>query len=115
MKRLLREWNWKRHHRQLQTLELLVMDVDGVLTDGGLWLDGEGQLKAPEEKPDEIGPVSGRHLLGPGDLEERKKRQGEQGCGGHGQGFCHPPGGHEHRDGGQPVARNREVSALGQE
>ena len=30
--------------RQLNDLQLLVLDVDGVLTDGGLWFDAEGQL-----------------------------------------------------------------------
>ena len=29
---------------QLQRMELLVLDVDGVLTDGGLWFDASGQL-----------------------------------------------------------------------
>ena len=28
-----------RHRRQLQRMQLLVLDVDGVLTDGGLWFD----------------------------------------------------------------------------
>jgi len=35
---------WWRLRRTLQQLELLVLDVDGVLTDGGLWFDAEGQL-----------------------------------------------------------------------
>ena len=33
-----------RLRRTFQQLELLVLDVDGVLTDGGLWFDAEGQL-----------------------------------------------------------------------
>ncbi len=40
-------WNqlgWWRLRRQLNNLKLLVVDVDGVLTDGGLWFDSEGQL-----------------------------------------------------------------------
>ena len=40
-------WNqlgWWRLRRQLNQLQLLVLDVDGVLTDGGLWFDADGQL-----------------------------------------------------------------------
>ena len=44
MKKLLREWQWQWQRQALQDLELLVMDVDGVLTDGGLWIDAQGQL-----------------------------------------------------------------------
>ena len=35
-------WWWRR--RQLRRMKLLVLDVDGVLTDGGLWFDPDGQL-----------------------------------------------------------------------
>ena len=45
MRQLLREWQWQRQRQALRTLELLVLDVDGVLTDGGLWFDGQGQLQ----------------------------------------------------------------------
>ena len=39
------QWlTWWQLRRTLQQLELLVLDVDGVLTDGGLWFDAEGQL-----------------------------------------------------------------------
>ena len=41
---LLRGLAWWRLRRTFQHLELLVLDVDGVLTDGGLWFDAEGQL-----------------------------------------------------------------------
>ena len=40
-------WNqlvWWRMRRRLNDVQLLVLDVDGVLTDGGLWFDAEGQL-----------------------------------------------------------------------
>ena len=36
------------HHRlqkKLKTIKLLVLDVDGVLTDGGLWFDPAGKLQ----------------------------------------------------------------------
>lgn len=39
MRLLLREWHWRLRRQRLATLELLVLDVDGVLTDGGLWFD----------------------------------------------------------------------------
>ena len=35
-------WWWRR--RQLRRMKLLVLDVDGVLTDGGLWFGPDGQL-----------------------------------------------------------------------
>ena len=44
MRRLLREWRWQRLTTSLTQVELLVLDVDGVLTDGGLWLDQELSL-----------------------------------------------------------------------
>ena len=40
MKRL----RWWGCRQRLSEIELLVMDVDGVLTDGGLWFDASGQL-----------------------------------------------------------------------
>ena len=47
-----------RHHRlkkKLKTIELLVLDVDGVLTDGGLWLDSEGNLQKRFDVRDGLG------------------------------------------------------------
>ena len=35
-------WWWLQ--RRLCKVQLLVLDVDGVLTDGGLWFSGDGQL-----------------------------------------------------------------------
>ena len=35
-------WWWLQ--RRLRDVQLLVLDVDGVLTDGGLWFSAEGQL-----------------------------------------------------------------------
>ena len=40
----MRGWRWWRLGKQLRRIKLLVLDVDGVLTDGGLWLDAKGQL-----------------------------------------------------------------------
>lgn len=55
MRRLLREWNWKKQHSVLAALELLVLDVDGVLTDGGLWFDAQGQLQKRFDVRDGLG------------------------------------------------------------
>lgn len=51
MRRL--RWWWLRH--QLRTVELLVLDVDGVLTDGGLWFDAEGKLNKRFDVRDGLG------------------------------------------------------------
>ena len=40
----MRALRWWWHRGQLQRMQLLVLDVDGVLTDGGLWFDASGQL-----------------------------------------------------------------------
>ena len=55
MQRLLREWSWHRHRSPLSALELVVMDVDGVLTDGGLWYDAQGQLQKRFDVRDGLG------------------------------------------------------------
>ncbi|KZR85038.1 3-deoxy-D-manno-octulosonate 8-phosphate phosphatase KdsC [Synechococcus sp. MIT S9509] len=55
MQRLLREWNWYRQRRPLAALEMLVMDVDGVLTDGGLWIDAHGELQKRFDVRDGLG------------------------------------------------------------
>ena len=40
----MRSLHWWWHRQQLRRMKLLVLDVDGVLTDGGLWYDSSGQL-----------------------------------------------------------------------
>ena len=40
----MRSWRWWRLGKRLRHIRLLVLDVDGVLTDGGLWFDASGQL-----------------------------------------------------------------------
>ena len=40
----MRGWRWWGLGKQLRRIKLLVLDVDGVLTDGGLWFDDNGQL-----------------------------------------------------------------------
>ena len=55
MQRLLREWRWQRLRTTLAQLKLLVLDVDGVLTDGGIWLDQEGRLQKRFDVRDGLG------------------------------------------------------------
>ena len=40
----MRGWRWWGIGKRLRRIKLLVLDVDGVLTDGGLWFDASGQL-----------------------------------------------------------------------
>ena len=46
-------WLWIRP--QLRRMKLLVLDVDGVLTDGGLWYDPNGQLSKRFDVRDGLG------------------------------------------------------------
>ena len=55
MRGLLREWHWHRHHKKLIDIQLLVLDVDGVLTDGGLWLNQDGELQKRFDVRDGLG------------------------------------------------------------
>jgi len=55
MRQLLREFQWQRQRSVLASLELLVLDVDGVLTDGGLWFDSVGQLQKRFDVRDGLG------------------------------------------------------------
>ena len=38
------EIKWKLIYKKLKKIELLILDVDGVLTDGGLWFDCDGKV-----------------------------------------------------------------------
>lgn len=55
MKALLRSLQWRQKHRALLKIELLVLDVDGVLTDGGLWFDPNGLLQKRFDVRDGLG------------------------------------------------------------
>ena len=46
---------WWLLRRQLRSIQLLVLDVDGVLTDGGLWFDAEGHLSKRFDVRDGLG------------------------------------------------------------
>lgn len=55
MRKLLREWRWYRHRKKLIEIQLLVLDVDGVLTDGGLLLNPDGELQKRFDVRDGLG------------------------------------------------------------
>jgi 3-deoxy-D-manno-octulosonate 8-phosphate phosphatase (KDO 8-P phosphatase) len=55
MQNLLRSLQWLRLRRSLQQIELVVLDVDGVLTDGGLWFDSNGLLQKRFDVRDGLG------------------------------------------------------------
>ena len=46
---------WRRQRQALRRINLLVLDVDGVLTDGGLWLDPNGLLQKRFDVRDGMG------------------------------------------------------------
>jgi len=50
-----RELQWQLQRQSLAAIDLLVMDVDGVLTDGGLWLDPRGELQKRFDVRDGLG------------------------------------------------------------
>ena len=51
----MRTLRWWWHHRKLRRMKLLVLDVDGVFTDGGLWYDPNGQLTKRFDVRDGLG------------------------------------------------------------
>ena len=51
----MRGWRWWRIGKRLRQIKLLVLDVDGVLTDGGLWFDASGQLTKRFDVRDGLG------------------------------------------------------------
>jgi 3-deoxy-D-manno-octulosonate 8-phosphate phosphatase (KDO 8-P phosphatase) len=55
MNRLRRQLLWWRQQSKLAAIELLVLDVDGVLTDGGLWFDPNGLLQKRFDVRDGLG------------------------------------------------------------
>ena len=55
MRYLWRTWQQQKLRPQLAALKLLVLDVDGVLTDGGLWFSADGQLQKRFDVRDGLG------------------------------------------------------------
>ena len=55
LKRLLNALRWRRQRPALRQIDLLVLDVDGVLTDGGLWFDPHGLLQKRFDVRDGLG------------------------------------------------------------
>ena len=52
---LWRAWHQRTLRPRLAALKLLVLDVDGVLTDGGLWFSADGQLQKRFDVRDGLG------------------------------------------------------------
>ena len=55
LKRLLNALRWRLQRSALRQIDLLVLDVDGVLTDGGLWFDPNGLLQKRFDVRDGLG------------------------------------------------------------
>ena len=53
--RIYLEFKWKYYYKYLREIELLILDVDGVLTDGGLWVDHNGNTMKRFDVKDGIG------------------------------------------------------------
>ena len=51
----MRALRWLRLRGRLRRITLLVLDVDGVLTDGGLWFDADGRLTKRFDVKDGLG------------------------------------------------------------
>ena len=51
----MRALRWLRLRGRLRRITLLVLDVDGVLTDGGLWFDADGRLTKRFDVRDGLG------------------------------------------------------------
>ena len=83
MRHLQREWRWRQRRQHLKAIELLVLDVDGVLTDGGLWFSADGLLQKRFDVRDGLGlrllQHAGLHLAflsgGQGGATEVRARQ----------------------------------------
>ena len=75
--------SWWLLRRRLRSIQLLVLDVDGVLTDGGLWFDAEGHLSKRFDVRDGLGirllKQAGLHIAflsgGQGGATEVRARQ----------------------------------------
>ena len=55
MRALTQSWRCHFLRPRLAAVKLLVLDVDGVLTDGGLWFDQEGRLQKRFDVRDGLG------------------------------------------------------------
>ncbi len=55
IKSLYRELKWKLLVRKLKKIECLILDVDGVLTDGGLWYTNNGEILKRFDVKDGLG------------------------------------------------------------
>ena len=52
---IFRELKWRLIYKKLKKIEFLILDVDGVLTDGGLWFDCDGKVLKRFDVKDGLG------------------------------------------------------------
>ena len=52
---IFRELKWRLIYKKLKKIEFLILDVDGVLTDGGLWFDCDGKVSKRFDVKDGLG------------------------------------------------------------
>ena len=80
---------WKLNKKKLSKISLLVLDVDGVLTDGSLIIDAEGQISKKFDVKDGLGikllqkeKITVAFLSGgqPGSTSWRAKQLGVENC-----------------------------------
>ena len=55
IKYLYREFKWVLLFKKLKNIEFLILDVDGVLTDGGLWYSNKGDISKRFDVKDGLG------------------------------------------------------------
>ena len=55
IKSLYREFKWVLLFKKLKNIEFLILDVDGVLTDGGLWYSNTGDISKRFDVKDGLG------------------------------------------------------------
>ena len=55
IKSLYRELKWRLLFKKLNKIQFLILDVDGVLTDGGLWYTNNGEILKRFDVKDGLG------------------------------------------------------------
>ena len=60
---VLREIKWFLNRKKLRNLKLLAVDIDGVLTDGGLFYDSKGNINKIFNVKDGLGLKLLQYLL----------------------------------------------------
>ena len=50
-----RSWKWFTIREEIKNIKLLILDIDGVLTDGGIWLNNSGKIQRRFDVRDGLG------------------------------------------------------------